>query len=268
MMRATFATVGYKADSFDDLNNWLNENKPEFAAPEGVRFSGKCISKKLHPLDMMLMCRSSSDCEDKWGHFNGGCCERSDVIKGQDKMDKEMKEMFDLQGEKGGFCAPATQANYAEEKKEHNMMEYNRWQFENDFLMRNVWLFDVPMEERDDVTWDDVTREVRKMYPNFDDMNDIWFTAQCIDKRVPGEPIDWEEWMDQWMGDMDDDWMGRNGIEIEMEDDMMSISMEGDDGRMMVEMGEGENGGYMRIVMESATKVGASLATLAAMTLY
>lgn len=48
----------------------------------------------------------------------------------------------------------------------------------------------------------------------------------------------------------------------------MSISMSDDSGSMMIEMGEGEEGGYMRIVMESAAKVGASLATLAAMSLY
>lgn len=56
MMRATFAKVGYEAKSFDDLNNWLQENAPEFAPVGGVRFQGKCISKKLHPLDFMLMC--------------------------------------------------------------------------------------------------------------------------------------------------------------------------------------------------------------------
>lgn len=161
----------------------------------------------------------------------------------------------------------ANEVNFIENsgKERHNMMEYNRNRFENDWLTRQVWLFDVPYEQREEVTWDDVAREVRKEYPNWDDMNDIWFKAQCIDERVPGEPIDWEEWMEHVMDgdDMDDDWMGRNGIEIEMEEDMMSISMADESGRMMVEMGEGENGGYMRIVLENATKVGASLAALA-----
>lgn len=58
-------------------------------------------------------------------------------MKGKEFMDKEMSEMFNLQGVKGGFCTMAQEVDYVESKgpgAQFNMMEFNQYQFENSFL--------------------------------------------------------------------------------------------------------------------------------------
>lgn len=152
-------------------------------------------------------------------------------------------------------------------------MEYNRYNFENDWVTRNIWLNDMPYNDRDDVKWEDMMEYARKEYPDFEKESNVWFKGSCIDGRIPGEVPDWDDFMKKMMSDEDWDWakwerMGEmfNDMEIEMGDNSMSISGPG----MRIEMMEGEDGsGSMRIVLQSATKLAASALSIGAtMTLF
>lgn len=80
------------------------------------------------------------------------------------------------------------------------MTQYNKWNFENDWLVRSLWTMGMDHEQREEMTWDDLIDNVRKEYPelvkDIDAENNIWFQGKCIDARLPGDPIDWEEMME------------------------------------------------------------------------
>lgn len=145
-------------------------------------------------------------------------------------------------------------------------MEYNRYQYENDYVTRQLWLVNYPDKIRKEgLEWDQVIEDVRKAYPQFDNDMNVWFSGKCITDRVPGEPVDWEKVMDKYFdGDMDRMWDGMmDGVDVEMNDNGMSISGEG----FSIEMYEDEEGRKMTITM-GATTLAASALSLAAMTLY
>lgn len=234
---------------------------------------GECIDERLYPLDMIQTCRDSKDCAGTWGHFNGGCCGRSEITKGADLLDPETRKIWDLQTDGQGLCVPRIQADFMEKQGEVNLMEYNRYNFENDWVTRNIWLNDMPYNDRDDVKWEDMMEYVRKEYPEFEKERDIWFKGYCIDGRLPGQEPDYDDWMKEMMADQDWDWakwerMGEifDDVEVEMGDNFMNLSGPG----MRIEMMEGEDGsGSMRIVLESATKLAASALSIgAALTLF
>jgi len=65
------------------------------------------------------------------------------------------------------------------------------------------------------------------------------------------------------MDDMQEMWDDL-GVEVEMTDNSMSMTMEG----MSVHMEEGPDGNRMSIIMEGASKIAAGAVALATMTLY
>jgi len=172
--------------------------------------------------------------------------------------------MFEEQGT-GGYCSTNAQTNYVEQNGgEFNVMDYNRWSFENDMIARLGWLGDYPDEMKEDMQFDQVLDDVRRVYPEIDNDNSMWISAKCIDERLAGEPMDWEAAIEKYMGGDDDMW-AVDGVDFVMEDNFMGVYMDG----MSIEMEESDDGKSMRIMM-GATKVGASLLALAAsaMTLY
>merc|ERR1712185_196605 len=153
----------------------------------------------------------------------------------------------------------------------------DRHAFENDWLARSDWLMDVPMDEREGVTFDDVLGWMREHMPHYEEAaRNSMMGAKCVDKRVPGEPLNYDELMKEVWGDdmdMDMDWEKMKkmmemfeDLDVEMDDGYMKVEGDG----LLIEMEEGEDGyGSMRIVLESATKLAASAASLAAaMTLF
>lgn len=225
---------------------------------------------------MVQTCSNSNDCQDSWGHFAGGCCGKSEITKNAERADDMTRKLFNLQGKNTGICATRLQADYVEKRGESNLFEWDKYMFENDFLVRNIWLHDMPYGDRDDVKWDDVMEHVKKdyqkEYDQIQNAREIYFKGYCMDSRLGGEPPNYREWMDMMM--KDDDWdMERleklqdmfDDIKVDMGDNFVKITGEG----MRIEMMEGEDGsGRMSIILESATKLAASAAALAAMTLY
>jgi hypothetical protein len=185
------------------------------------------------------------------------------------------RQVFDIQGENRGVCVTQKQADYIDGRGDINMMEYDRWSFESDWFTRYMYTNmiepDMPKEDREDVTWDDMLDRIRKDYPEIDKYNDIWFNGRCIDSRLGGEPMDWQKFHEEWMEE-DEDWdMSKMGemfedIEVETGDGFMKITGDG----MEITMKENEDGsGSMHIILESATKLAASALSLgAALTLF
>lgn len=72
---------------------------------------------------MDVLCNSAADCNDAWGHFNGGCCGRMELTKGADNADPETIKFLELQGE-GGICTPKISVDYIMERGDVNTMEF------------------------------------------------------------------------------------------------------------------------------------------------
>lgn len=70
---------------------------PGSEATRDVTFAAQCIDEKLNPMDMLVTCKTSSDCKDPAGMFNGGCCGTSSVTRGNvDVLDAKTRRFFDL----------------------------------------------------------------------------------------------------------------------------------------------------------------------------
>ena len=92
--------------------------------------------------------------------------------------------------------------------------------------------------------------------PNIDSMKDLYFKADCIDGRVPGQEPDWEAMMEMVEGLYDEDRRGPKGRKGKM-GDMMDEFMDGD--HMMMSMG-----GTKIMIKMGATALGASVAAAVA----
>lgn len=79
------------AENFEDFNEYLKANLPGSAASKETTFTATCIDDEmLKPMDMLQSCQTSADCADTWGHFNGGCCGRATITKGEiSSLDKD-----------------------------------------------------------------------------------------------------------------------------------------------------------------------------------
>jgi len=177
-------------ESFEDFNNWLKEVMPDQIARRDQFVEGQCIDEKLHPLDTTLNCNSNTDCNDAWGHFNGGCCARIEQTRGPSEANFD--DMLKHQGD-GGYCTTQAQADFVNGRDEVNMMEYARHDFETNHVAKQTWLMHMGDMSNKDVSWDQAVDAIRQGYPEIDQQNDMYFKGSCMSaERVPGEPVDFE----------------------------------------------------------------------------
>jgi hypothetical protein len=111
-------------ESFDAFNEHLMKVMPDQIARKDQFVEGQCIDDKLHPFDIDVLCNSSKDCNDAWGHFNGGCCARTEMTGGAEFAGEDIKRYFEEQGE-GGYCSTKAAVDYVEgSEKDISSMDF------------------------------------------------------------------------------------------------------------------------------------------------
>lgn len=129
-------------DNFDDFNNYVAQKAPGFEAGRDSWFGATCMNDdRLQQMDMFQTCNESSDCRDPTGMFNQGCCVTLEVTGGNlDALDEDTRKSFNLVKETGmGVCTNMSSRRYMERVGESNFFEYQRNEFDENEMVRDIW---------------------------------------------------------------------------------------------------------------------------------
>lgn len=83
-------------------------------------------------------CRTSRDCGMQYRL--GGCCSRSRVVGGQENMNAEAKQYFEMQSGELGLCAMGSGVEAVEKLgPQVNTFDYSRYMWDSDPMVRATW---------------------------------------------------------------------------------------------------------------------------------